>query len=95
MDSIKIQCHYCHEFFYFGELTKDHVVPKSKGGRDIIENVVPACSVCNQAKGDVMPECGCAFCARAVEFYEKQFEGVAVIRKHWEHDGRAWGTKAA
>jgi 5-methylcytosine-specific restriction endonuclease McrA len=33
-------------------LTIDHVVPKSKGGVDSWENLVTACTVCNNRKGD-------------------------------------------
>lgn len=33
-------------------LTRDHIVPKSKGGKDVWENVVTACIPCNNKKGD-------------------------------------------
>ena len=33
-------------------LTIDHVVPKAKGGGDSWENLVCACTVCNNRKGD-------------------------------------------
>ena len=33
-------------------LTIDHVVPKAKGGVDSWENLVTACTVCNNRKGD-------------------------------------------
>lgn len=29
----------------------DHVTPLSRGGRDILSNVVPACADCNLSKG--------------------------------------------
>lgn len=29
----------------------DHIIPKSRGGRNIEENLQPACRVCNHAKG--------------------------------------------
>jgi 5-methylcytosine-specific restriction endonuclease McrA len=35
-----------------GRLTLDHVVPRSKGGESIWENVVTACAPCNLRKGD-------------------------------------------
>lgn len=34
------------------KLTQDHMIPTSKGGEDIPENVVPACGACNSRKGD-------------------------------------------
>lgn len=33
-------------------MTKDHVVPKSKGGKDKIDNFVTMCSICNNLKAD-------------------------------------------
>ena len=35
-----------------GRLTLDHVIPRSKGGESIWENVVTACAPCNLRKGD-------------------------------------------
>jgi 5-methylcytosine-specific restriction endonuclease McrA len=35
-----------------GRLTLDHVVPRSKGGESVWENVVTACAPCNLRKGD-------------------------------------------
>jgi 5-methylcytosine-specific restriction endonuclease McrA len=43
------QCAYCGRRGI--ELTKDHVVPLSKGGTDSIDNIVPACEYCNKSKG--------------------------------------------
>ena len=37
-------------------LTRDHVMPVSKGGRDIWENVVSACFHCNSRKGSRTPQ---------------------------------------
>lgn len=37
-------------------MTKDHIVPKSKGGKDIIENYQTMCAVCNEKKGDNFTE---------------------------------------
>ncbi len=40
-------------------LTFDHVIPKSRGGLTIWENVATACSTCNVKKGGKMPrDCG-------------------------------------
>lgn len=37
-------------------LTRDHVMPTSRGGPNSWENVVTACSPCNNRKGDRLPE---------------------------------------
>lgn len=48
-------CLYCGDHFSRGELTRDHVLPVSRGGRDIWENVVSACIACNVRKGSRTP----------------------------------------
>ena len=37
-------------------MTKDHIIPKSKGGKNELENYQPMCTVCNFEKADKMPE---------------------------------------
>lgn len=48
-------CQYCGARFPTHDLTFDHVVPRSRGGRTSWENVVTACGHCNLRKGDRMP----------------------------------------
>ena len=48
------RCVYCGTTS--GRLTLDHVVPRSKGGESIWENVVTACAPCNLRKGDRLLE---------------------------------------
>jgi 5-methylcytosine-specific restriction endonuclease McrA len=38
-----------------GRLTLDHVVPKSRGGESVWENVVTSCAPCNLRKGNRLP----------------------------------------
>ena len=45
-------CMYCLDAFADKHLTRDHVVPTSRGGRDEWTNVVTACKACNQRKAD-------------------------------------------
>jgi 5-methylcytosine-specific restriction endonuclease McrA len=55
----RFECQYCGDPFPTQELTFDHVIPRSKGGRTTWENVVTACSCCNLRKGSRLPrECG-------------------------------------
>ena len=49
-------CMYCGHKFSLSELTRDHVMPKSRGGKDAYENLVIACKACNNRKGDRTPE---------------------------------------
>lgn len=46
-------CQYCGAAY---NLTIDHVMPKSRGGRDSWENLVAACDDCNVKKGNRTPK---------------------------------------
>lgn len=48
-------CAYCGGLFRASELTRDHIMPVSKGGRDHWMNVVTACKDCNATKTDTLP----------------------------------------
>lgn len=51
-------CLYCGGAFDDRDLTRDHVVPISRSGRDAWDNVVAACRRCNHHKGNRLPgEC--------------------------------------
>ena len=52
----KNQCQYCAKYFQADKLTLDHVLPKSRGGRNTWNNMVAACKKCNQRKGNKTPE---------------------------------------
>lgn len=52
-------CQYCAQSRPAEELTFDHVVPRSRGGRTTWDNVVTACTICNLRKGSKTPhDCG-------------------------------------
>jgi 5-methylcytosine-specific restriction endonuclease McrA len=44
------RCVYCGTTA--GRLTLDHVIPRSRGGESVWENVVTACAPCNHQKGN-------------------------------------------
>ncbi len=46
-------CQYCGTS---RDLTLDHVIPKSKGGRSSWDNLITACRRCNTRKGDYTPD---------------------------------------
>lgn len=45
-------CFYCNEPLLLSRATKDHRLPSCRGGSDVIDNIVPACFLCNLKKGD-------------------------------------------
>lgn len=49
-------CMYCGRQLHGLQLTRDHLVPLSRGGTDCWSNVVAACRGCNHAKGSRTPE---------------------------------------
>ncbi|MBT6177285.1 MAG: HNH endonuclease [Deltaproteobacteria bacterium] len=48
-------CHFCDETFEKDELSMDHVVAVSRGGKSVRGNVVVACKDCNNKKSYKTP----------------------------------------
>ena len=49
------RCQYCGERCAIDQLTYDHVVPRSRGGRTTWDNIVSCCYPCNADKADRTP----------------------------------------
>jgi len=49
------RCYYCGGAFPPDELTMDHLIPLSRGGRTERQNIVPACKECNSRKKYLLP----------------------------------------
>jgi 5-methylcytosine-specific restriction endonuclease McrA len=49
-------CQYCHRIMPSGELTLDHVIPRSRAGESSWENLVACCHPCNNRKGNRTPD---------------------------------------
>ena len=49
-------CAYCGGEFSYFRLTRDHITPLSRGGRDMWMNVVTACRHCNGHKRNRLPQ---------------------------------------
>jgi 5-methylcytosine-specific restriction endonuclease McrA len=47
-------CQYCGDVLPPGDLTLDHVIPRSRGGNSTWENLVACCHGCNRQKGNRM-----------------------------------------
>jgi 5-methylcytosine-specific restriction endonuclease McrA len=49
-------CQYCgKKLTTKGDVTTDHVIPRSRGGKTTFENMVTACSHCNKKKNNRLP----------------------------------------
>ncbi|HEY4424962.1 MAG TPA: HNH endonuclease [Pyrinomonadaceae bacterium] len=51
----KFRCQYCGDKKAAGDLTLDHILPRSRGGDNSPVNIVTACVSCNNRKGDRTP----------------------------------------
>jgi len=49
-------CAYCGHRFRTDDLTREHIVPTSRGGQDTWMNCITACRACNGRKGNRLPE---------------------------------------
>lgn len=70
-------CQYCTKDFKTHDLTFDHVVPRSRGGRTSWDNIVAACRPCNTKKGSKMP--------KEVEMYPRRKPEAPSIHMLQEH----------
>lgn len=65
------RCHYCKRGPL--DLTKDHVIPRARGGTNHYANLVPCCGPCNMEKSADLPTDDhlsvCARCRDAVEHH--------------------------
>lgn len=48
-------CYYCYRKVGRANLTMDHIVPLSRGGKSTKGNLVPACKDCNNKKKYLLP----------------------------------------
>ena len=71
-------CQYCTKGFKTQDLTFDHVIPRSRGGRTSWDNIVAACRPCNTKKGSKMPN--------EVDMYPKKKPEAPSIHMLQEHD---------
>ena len=52
----RFRCQYCGGKPEASKLSLDHILPRSRAGRSVPENLVTACVRCNTRKGDRTPE---------------------------------------
>lgn len=82
-------CLYCGNHFAEVKLSRDHVIPISRGGLDIWTNVVTACKRCNARKGSLLPD-ECHMELLALPYLPNHAEYLAL-----SHSGRILGDQMA
>jgi hypothetical protein len=80
-------CLFCGRVFADADLSRDHVKPLSKGGRDHWGNVVTACKRCNARKGNMAVE-DCGMQLLALPYVPNHAEYLAL-----SHSGRILGDQ--
>lgn len=79
------ECVYCGREGDKRSLTLDHVIPKSRGGRDTWENLVTSCKRCNQEKANLtLEEFGKEIPEPKRPHYLMLLKKVKYIPKEWE-----------
>lgn len=73
-------CLYCGASFGDKDLTRDHILPRSRGGTDRWTNVVTACRRCNVQKGCRTPE-EARMPLLAVPFVPNSAEYLALLNR--------------
>jgi len=93
------RCQYCAQRFKTQQLTFDHVIPRSRGGRTSWDNIVTACRDCNTKKGRLLPhECGMFPRGEAYQptIHELQAQGrkfpPSFLHQSW-HDFLYWDSE--
>ncbi|OCX68622.1 HNH endonuclease [Acidithiobacillus thiooxidans] len=79
-------CMYCGQAYPKSMLTRDHVIPASRGGEDKWSNVTTACKSCNSVKGARTPE-EAGMPLLAVPYTPNPFEYLYLLRnRHIQAD---------
>lgn len=72
------QCQYCGCRPGVNQLTIDHLLPKSKGGKSTWDNCVTCCGDCNRDKADLVPTVDVVLeDGKAVEYFTVHFNNSA------------------
>lgn len=74
-------CMYCGEQFNQERLTRDHIIPRSRGGGENWANLVAACRRCNQRKSNRTPE-EAGMPLLAVPFKPNKMEYLALANRN-------------
>jgi 5-methylcytosine-specific restriction endonuclease McrA len=89
----KFTCLYCQTHLPASDLTFDHLVPRSRGGRTSWTNIVTACTRCNLRKGNRLAhECNLhpSYRPFAPTTYQLQQNGRAFPPNYLHESWRDW-----
>lgn len=89
------RCMYCGERKPTSEMTFDHVIPRSRGGKTVWSNITTSCIFCNHKKADRTPqEAGMRLLKRPVRpswlpIFNMRLQEVTRVPPEWRE---YWGA---
>jgi 5-methylcytosine-specific restriction endonuclease McrA len=65
-------------------MTRDHIIPKSLGGVDGVENLRPMCSTCNSIRGNFVTDADLEFARTHPELIDpkRTKSGIEIMKRH-------------
>lgn len=79
-------CHYCEA----SAATRDHIVPRGRGGPNRVDNYVPSCYRCNNVKADRPTTCRCDWCVTAlVKYWPELASTIGLVAPTCESCGES------
>lgn len=84
-------CQYCGSG---NDLTLDHLIPRSKGGKSTWNNLVTACKSCNTRKGDQPPE-EVGLTLKSKPFRPSYMAFIKTTTKHLREDWKPYLERKA
>jgi 5-methylcytosine-specific restriction endonuclease McrA len=86
----QFRCAYCGRALTMGTATLEHVLPRCRGGRTTLENIVAACWTCNCRKDDLTPdEAGMRLMVQPRPLTDEE-KLSAILKTHRSHERDAW-----
>lgn len=82
-------CCYCGQRFSGADLTREHIIPISRGGRDNWQNCAACCRQCNHRKNDRLPE-ECGMSLVYLPYTPSPVEALVLTGRHIKADQMAF-----
>lgn len=86
------KCAYCGRELVYDILTIDHVIPLSLGGTNLINNLFPACELCNRLKANYKLEDFRVFLESRWKTFRKT-QQAKIINQSYRLPGRDFGIR--
>jgi len=93
-DKYGARCFYCEHSLEVKEIQIEHIEPRSGGGSDDIENLVPSCRRCNSEKGPLPLEVWASKVYDRIDVLEAELKRRKnIIKNTWKINGPTDGEQ--